>query len=478
MRNKHLLTLTTVLFLASSGRMMAQGSDNYGSGMKINLDTSGKKFVRVITWHQVWLRHNDNNPGSTINGEKATSQWDMGIRRSRLLLYSQITPNFLILTHFGINNANQVSGGGVGQGANIGAATIDGKKPQLFLHDAWVEHRVYKDVMSIGAGLHYWQGPSRLASASTLNFLGMDSPIFSWQNIDATDQFARQYGIYAKGKFLKNRRLDYRAAVNFPFAITRGSALGALDTNSARKGLSMSSYRIGGHPKTAFTAYFNYQFLDIESNLLPFNVGSYLGTKRVFNIGAGFYHHAQAMWAPEVNSSTSRIDTVKQDQVNASVDVFLDLPFGEARKTALTVYASYNYMNFGNNFIRNIGIDNPTNGAIASEASYNGSGNAVPLIGTGNVYFAQAAFLLPKINKIGRFQPYVSAIYAQYERLSDPVLIPDMGLNWHLSGHSARITFNYRIRPVFTYENPSQRWSNVNQSSTKGEFTIQFQIYL
>lgn len=478
MKNKFVLAVLSMLILPGVDHLMAQGSDNYGSGIKINLDTSGKKFVRMITWHQVWLRNNQNNPGSTVNGERSSSQWDMSLRRSRLLLYSQITPNFLILTHFGINNANQVSGGGVGQGANVGAATVDGKKPQLFIHDAWVEHRIYKDVMSIGAGLHYWQGPSRLASASTLNFLGMDSPIFSWQNIDATDQFARQYGVYLKGKFLKNKRLDYRAAVNFPFAIARGNALGALDTASARRNLSMAAYRVGGQPNPAYTAYFNYQFLDIESNLLPFNVGSYLGTKRIFNIGAGFYHHANAMWAPVLNTNTSRIDTVKQNQVNASVDAFLDLPFGADRKTALTLYASYNYMNFGNNFIRNIGIDNPANGTIASEASYNGSGNAVPLIGTGNVYFGQAAFLLPKINKIGRFQPYASLIFAQYERLSDPVAIPDFGLNWHLSGHSARVTFNYRVRPVFAYDNPAQRWSDVHQKSTKGEFTIQFQIYL
>lgn len=478
MKTKFAFVVMSLLLLGGVHRLSAQGSDNYGSGIKINLDTSGKKFVRIITWHQVWLRNNQNNPGSTINGETSDAQWDMSLRRSRLLLYSQITPNFLILTHFGINNANQVSGGGVGQGANIGAATVDGKKPQLFIHDAWVEHRIYKDVMSIGAGLHYWQGPSRLASASTLNFLGMDSPIFSWQNIDATDQFARQHGVYLKGKFLANRRLDYRAAVNFPFAIARGNALGALDTASARRQVSMAAYRLGGQPKPAFTAYFNYQFLDLESNLLPYNVGSYLGTKRVFNVGAGFYHHAKAMWAPVLNASTLRIDTVKHDQVNVSVDLFLDWPFGKAANTALTLYASYNYMNFGNNFVRNVGIDNPANGVVASEASFNGAGNAVPVIGTGQVYFGQAAFLLPKIKKLGRFQPYASLIFAQYQRLSDPLAIPDMGLNWHLSGHSARVTFNYRLRPVFVYDTPGQRWSDVHQKNTKGEFTVQLQIYL
>ena len=480
MKSNYKLTLVSLMaaFSLWQSETKAQGTDNYGSGIKINLDTSGKKFVRILTWHQVWIRNNENNPGSTINGEKSASQWDMSMRRSRFLIYSQINSNFLILTHFGINNANQISGGGVGQGANVGAAVLDGKKPQLFLHDAYVEHRIYKDVVSIGAGLHYWQGPSRMSGTSTLNFLAMDSPIFAWQNIDATDQFERHYGVYLKGKLFKNKRLDYRASLNFPFAIARGSALGALDTVSARKGLSLSSYKIGGQPKPAANGYFAYNFLDIENNLLPFNVGTYVGTKRVFNIGAGFYNQDNAVWTTAVNTTTNKIDTVPHTQLLLSADVFLDMPLGANKKTALTVYASFTHVDMGKNFVRNIGVNNPANGSIASEVSYNGSGNAVPTIGTGKIIFAQAGFVFPKIAKIGRFQPYVSTTLGQYERINDNVVIPDFGMNWFLAGHSAKVTFNYRIRPVFTYENPAQRWSNVNKTSSRSEFTIQFQIYL
>jgi hypothetical protein len=480
MKSNYKIKLLAFFFVSLYWQMSvkAQGTDNYGSGLKINLDTTGKKFVRIITWHQVWLRVNENNPGSTINGQKSSSQTDMSLRRSRFLIYSQINPNFLILTHFGINNANQISGGGVGQGANAGAASIDGKKPQMFIHDAYVEHRLYKDALFMGGGLHYWQGPSRMTGASTLNFLGIDSPIFSWENIDATDQFARQYGLYFKGKLLKGKKLDYRVAVNFPFAIGKGNAQGAFDTLSARNGLNLSSYKIGGQPNPAFTGYFQYQFLDVESNLLPFNVGTYLGTKKVFNVGAGFYQHSNAMWTTSLNTTTNKIDTTTHNQLNVSADVFLDLPLGKKKKSALTAYASYNYVNMGKNYIRNIGINNPTNGTIASEVSFNGGGNAMPIIGTGNTFFAQAGFVFPKIKNIGRFQPYASAIVAKFERITDHVVVPDFGLNWYLAGHSAKVTFNYRIRPVYVYENPTQRWSAVNKSTTKNEFTVQFQVYL
>lgn len=475
MKNKlQLLLFSGLITLGFSTQTKAQGTDGYGSGIKIALDTSGKKYIRILNWHQVWVRHNENNPGSTINGTAQDNQWDMGLRRSRFLLHTQINPNFMLVTHFGINNANQISGGANGQGAS-GA---DGKKPQLFMHDAYVEHRVYKDMLWLGAGLQYNIGPSRLSSASTLNFLGLDSPIFSWQNIEATDQFARQYGLFAKGQLFKDKRLDYRVSLNFPFAIAKGAALSALDTASAHNGTTNSSYRAGGQPHVAYTGYFKYQFWDIESNVLPFQVGTYIGTKKVFNIGAGFYQHQDAMWTATWSAENNKVDTMKHSQLFISADAFLDLPLGKEKKYALTAYTSYTYADMGANYIRNIGLMNPANGTIASQATFNGSGNAVPTIGTGTVFFAQAGLALPKIKKIGRFQPYASVLLANYERIADKVLIPDVGFNWFLAGHSAKVTVNYRPRPVFSYDTPGQKWSDIHMTDRKNELTIQFQVYL
>ena len=93
-----------------------------------------------------------------------------------------------------------------------------------------------------------------------------------------------------------------------------------------------------------------YQFLDSESNLLPFKVGTYLGTKRVFNIGAGFYSQ------PEGTRSSVN-GTVTKHNVNLmSVDAFLDMPIGKKEKnTAITVYSGFFKYNFGPNYLRNIG---------------------------------------------------------------------------------------------------------------------------
>ena len=110
--------------------------------------------------------------------------------------------------------------------------------------------------------------------------------------------------------------------------------------------------------------YVEYQFLDNESNLLPFKVGTYLGTKRVFNIGVGFYSQSKG-------TKSSVNGKLESHNVNLlSVDAFLDMPFGDKTKnSAVTAYAGYFNYNFGPNYIRNIGIMNE--GAV--NAAYEGS---------------------------------------------------------------------------------------------------------
>ena len=152
---------------ASVPRLWAQGIEEYSSGMKVCLNEDGSKYFRFITWHQFWLQVNDNNSGSLKYGEPLGTSVDFGLRRSRLLLYTQLNDRFLILTHFGFNNQNAFSGGYLG---------TDAKKPQLYMHDAWTEYKVWDEYLSLGFGLHYWNGISRLSSASTLNFLNLDAP--------------------------------------------------------------------------------------------------------------------------------------------------------------------------------------------------------------------------------------------------------------------------------------------------------------
>src|SRR5690606_19138697 len=85
-----------------------------------------------------------------------------------------------------------------------------GESSQIFFHDVWVQYNVVKG-LDIGAGLHYWNGISRLNNQSTLNIMTLDNNRQSWATLGLTDQFARHQGVYFKGGFDK---FQYRVAIN------------------------------------------------------------------------------------------------------------------------------------------------------------------------------------------------------------------------------------------------------------------------
>jgi len=440
-----------LLSLSLSG-MSAQGSELYGSGLKIKFNDDGSKYLRVISWAQVWSRYNSNNEGTTRNGVPADATFDVGLRRARMLFLSQISPRFLILAHFGINNQNAMASGTGGNEF----------KPGLFIHDMWTEYKVSKgNELFIGAGLHYWNGISRSTNASTLNFMTLDAPIVNWATIDAQDQFARMMGIYAKGKLSK---LDYRMAVNMPFA--KNASL----NNTAITAASKFNPR---NNSVNLQGYFNYQFFDQESNLLPFMVGTYLGSKKVFNIGAGFEHGFDAMWQKETNG-----DTTVNGMTHLSVDMFLDMPLS-SKKDAITAYVAYYNYNFGRDYVRNIGIMNVVDGFASTNGAVNrsGFGNSYPTIGTGSAVHAQVGYLLPKGNSNLRIQPYGNITLQNWEGVKNLdgtekgwFANGNIGANWLLEGHHAKITTDLGLRPDFN--NAS------GDAKIRPCFTVQTMVYL
>lgn len=471
------LLLFLLLTLGSVAPGFGQGSPDYGTGLKININPEGTKYVRFIIWNQIWFRSIENNPGTSVNGVPTENVSDIMARRIRFLAYAQITPRYLIMSHFGINNQTFASGGGSATSGTGGYGA--GKKPQIFFHDVWNEYAVapagkneagepIKNTLYLGAGLHYWHGISRMTSASTLNFLAVDAPIFNWPLIENSDQFARLFGIYAKGKLGK---LEYRLNYNKPFATNvvppQSSTLTVPNIAVDNNGVSKMSY--GG--------YLEYQFLDQEANVLPFKVGTYVGTKRVFNIGGGFYVQ------PEGTQSYVREGPVVNAAANArrhtisllAADVFLDLPFGNTDKNmAVTAYSVYYNYNFGPNYIRYLGIANPATAdpAFTGQRALAGPGNARAFVGTGSIWYTQAGLLLPKGNEKPkmRIQPFAAYTIKDFEALGKAGNYYDIGANFYIDGHHAKITPQYSTRPIYSNRNTI--------SGNRGEFIIQAQIYL
>lgn len=420
------LALVASLGLVLSGPASAETAD--GSKMQFNFTEDGKNFIRLLTWHQLWGRMAQMNPGTTVNGQASNNQVDIGIRRSRFLVFGKVADRMSVVFHFGINNQ-----------------TFNGaKKPQLYVHDVWTQYDIIPTHLSLGVGLHYWNGISRMSNWSTIKFLALDAPISNWPTIEKSDQFARQLGIYAKGKLGK---LDYRLALNRPFKTGTLMVGAAADYNPENN-------------SPAVAGYFMYQFWEQEGNLLPYLPGTYIGKKSVFNLGSGFYYHPKAM----ISDAGSGIQT--HDSLAVAGDVYLDMPVGEG---AITAYGVYMYTDFGPHHLRNVGIMN----LGAGGTSVNGRGNAYPTIGTGHTFYGQAGYLLPMLVAGAQVQPYVSAQISSFDALDALAIIPEVGMNWFVHGHSAKFTVMYRARPIFEVDDGMKK----TVDTYKGEVVAQTQLF-
>jgi len=356
--------------------------------LQVKLNEDGSKYIRFITWHQLWLEARSNQKSLRYS-----------IRRSRFLAYAQISPRFLILTHFGLNNL-----GADDLTANPNSQS-DNQTSLLFLHDAWAEFAVVPEKFHVGTGLHYWNGISRLTNQSTLNMMTLDNPgagnsdvrLFPWNNITTSDQFARHLGIYAKGSFGK---FHYRVSANN--ARNNIGTLGPVPSfqvdNSSDNGTGLWNY----------AGYFKYDIFDKESDKLPYLVGSYLGKKKVLSVGAGFFHHPDAL---AVNTLDNR-----ESITHFAADVFYDAPINEHLAiSALGAYYNYNY--------------GDTDGFA--------SGGLVP--STGTVLHGQVGLLLRDY----KLMPYVTYNTADLDFTPDTSNEFGIGLNYFINGHFAKITAEF-----------------------------------
>lgn len=417
----------------------------FKEGLKIYLSDDSTRYIKATGLAQIWLRYNDNNPGSTIYGTAKKETFDVGLRRVRYQIMSQVNKKTFFYTQFGINSFNNLSA----------------RKTPLFFHDVTAEYKAFNDYFVIGTGLHGWNGTSRYSSSGVGTILGLDLPVIEETTNDVTDQFVRKLGVYAKGKINK---FDYRLSASNPFPIQS-----SLNTVASLSGTNTAAYSTNS-PELQYQGYFMWQFLDKESNQLPYMTGSYLGKKQVLNIGSGFTFQNNAMWY-----RNSELDTILTPLKQVGFDIFYDTYINKEKQNSITAYAAYLIYDFGPNYIRNAGPMNTANGTN-SNASYNGAGNAFPLIGTGNVIYVQAAYLFKKdlFKTEGTIQPYFSGSFANYQKLNTPVFVYDIGINWIMSGQNSKLSLDYQSRPVFN--TTATGVINETKSARRGQIVLQYQV--
>ena len=381
---------------------------------------------------QFWLRHTDMNPGSLVNNELRPSLTDFSIRSFRLNMVGNAAERIRYVFVIGDNNWNYY--------------TI--KDPGIRILDAYVDFQVSRS-FGIGIGKQGWNGLSRYSAPSASQPLALDIVFPAVPLVNVYDDILRKWGIYARSEFNK---FDYRISLARPLAPANPEVL------NYKKAVFSAN-----RPDYQLSSYVKYQLKDKESQNTAWMPGTYLGKKEVFNIGLGGMYQPNSTW------HLIGHDTIPHSLKAFAMDLFYEKPI--AKNKSITGYLAYFNYDFGKNFIRNIGINNPASGGLLSESS-NGAGNNAPVIGTGNTVYLQLGYLFPLdafTNKT--FQPYGSFQYSQFKAYDEAVMIYNTGINFYLKGQDSKITLGYENRPVFTlFEN------SYTQSQRKGLWVLQYQI--
>ncbi len=437
--------------------------------LRMKLNPDGSHYIKATFLNQVWLRYNDSNPGSTALGEPAGQTVDVGLRRTRLQLYGQLTDHVFFYFQFGQNNFNYLT-------QNAG-----NRKIEVFFHDALGEYKIWKsnERLVLGYGLTIANGLSRFSQPSIGTIMSMDVPVFAQATVDQTDEFSRKLSVYARGQL---GRFDYRLVMSDPFPVNTngalpGSSTGGINTTVPIANSSNAAFAQVGHEKQ-YQGFFMWNFFDKESHVTPYMTGTYLGKKKVLNLEGGFITQARATYTGDGVTNTFH------DMNLWSVAAFYDAPLNKDKGTALSAYLGYFHTDYGPGYLRYNGVMNPANGGtpgttplstVSNPANGGAFGNAFPMFGTGQQLYAQLGYLLKKDllgEGHGTLMPYATVQSASLDRLTGQMTVYDIGINWFLKGHTSKFTLDYQNRPVY-----SPVGNNLVLSDRKAQIVLQYQIF-
>ncbi|XCF06052.1 porin [Tamlana crocina] len=389
-------------------------------------------FKPTLKWNitsQFWMRYSDLNEGSIIHGEPTSQFFDISIRRLRIPVSSQISPKVFVYAIFGGNNYN-----------------FKGNDFPIEILDLYAEYSFGK-FLEVGIGKSGWQGLNRWNIRSSSTLMGLDSPLFTLNSVQINDDVGRLFGFWLKGQAGK---FDYRMAFNRPFYV-KTIPNGAVNFANNK-------------PRVKTSAYVKYQFFEHESNKSAYQIGTYMQNKKVFNIGAGFQYQPEAMSDGDTNLPETNI----YDITHFAADSFINLPLKNGN--AITAYLGYYDYNFGKDYIRNVGANNPTTGG---GTDFNGSGVAFPMIGTGTSWYGQFGYAFKPtniFNHMAVIQPNIAVQHSDWNLLNNNMTVFDFTVNFFVNGsHKDKISLGYQHRPIFNA-------TTLQQKNYKGMAVLQYQI--
>lgn len=422
--------------------------------LKYSLNSDGSHYFQATFLNQTWFRFNESNPNSLVQGQQADQTIDIGLRRTRLQLFGQVSERVFLYFQFGMNNFNsQVALGG-------------NRKNSTFFHDALCEFQALKSgKLTFGGGLTIANGLSRFSQPSIASILTMDVPVFAQATVDATDEFSRKLSVYARGQL---GRFDYRIVLSDPFPIqSNGQPPVDLDfqSNFARKGRQKQ-----------YQGFFQYQFFEKDLTATPYMTGTYLGKRKILNLAVGAIFQKNAMW----KKGAVETDTVYQNMLLMATECFFELPLNPEKGTALSAYGGVFRYDFGTDYLRFNGLMNPASAIGTNSGTIPKSGpvfgNSYPMFGTGTALYSQLGYLFPKnfLGDFGTIMPYASWTHANWEHLMGKSMdILNGGVNWLINGHKAKISLDWQNRPTYSLSE-----GKVTSGKRKNQVVIQYQIFL
>lgn len=397
--------------------------------------------LRGTTSAQFWLRYTDLNPGTLVDDKPTDSSWDLSIRRFRLGASLELGKRIFFRLNTGINNLNSRAP----------------STPQYKMLDLYGEYRQWQ-AFEFGLGLSAWRGLSRNTVPHTSAQLTGDIPLITTPTLNVKDDTLRTLNLYAKGQIGK---IDYRVVFFEPNKVGQSPGIGTEPPQGIASFVDDPADEGNG-----FSTYVKWQFFEHEPNRTPFSVGSYLGQRKVWNIGIGYEFQ---------QDGASYFDQGEEQFVNLeqwAVDTFAELPLSSGNGRAVTLYAAYYDYDFGPNLIRNIAVNNIASGVDQEAVSFNGAGNGYPVVGTGRAGYLQGGYLT-KTFRWGQLQPFFDIQYADWQRLDDRMLAWNLGLNWLLKGQKSKLSINLQNRPIFVEES-----NRISQEEYKKLIYLQYQWIL
>ncbi|UOE38762.1 MULTISPECIES: hypothetical protein [Chryseobacterium] len=432
------LGLAVLSMLGLYSKVEAQKKNDFNNPMLTHyLNNERTRYISLSGYAELWARYTQLNPGSLINNQAKSDVSDLSLRRVRVKMTYKPTEKLMFVLQGGTTNVNMNA-----KGSNY-----------FDLLDAYAEYG-FSDKIAFGAGRSTWRGLSRFTTGP-LNTLLFDLPAYATSNAGATDYTVRELSAYIKGQL---GRFDYRLVLADPYTMATADPKVNVATFSKNA------------PGKDFSGYFRYAFLDKENISTPFNSGTYAGKKNVLSLGAGFDYIHNAMWHQDLDKNT-----INDDMKNFAVDLFYDAPLNKEKGTSISAYGMAMHNDYGPNYIRYVGTNNPATSVDPKLATLNGAGNSMPVIGTGNTYYLQVGGTLPYFNKEKKnlqLQPAVGIQMSNLDALKDNVVIYDAGISLLMNGMSSRLTFDAQNRPIYT----NSAMDNGIVSDRKWQFVLKYRI--